>query len=604
MDLEMEAGKSGVSQAKTRTLALARRVHDAAREALESLRGAAARAAAADPSDSDSPTLLAAVVRANASEAGARLLELVRAALPASRVLARWLQTPLGLVILPMLMVLASRLARWRRQVSLRTESARANARLKGALGGWRLPDGSTVGRTISCAGVVARASEPSEAGRRPRIEVTLVRVAPPQAGEVRIKVAAAALIEADARASPAFLPAVLGVEGAGVVESVGPGVESVRPGDHVVPVRARRASCHRCALCKSTHASGLCSALDPYTSRGVMKADSTPRLTVGWGAREESGADGEAGEAGEAGESAAHFLGCSTLAAFAVVHEEQCVRVPADAPLDKVCLLGGAVGVGWGAVWNVARVPAGATAVVFGTGTSALACVEGLHVARASRIVVVAPAWPASASSSSRLRAARDWGATDVVVLASREVTQATRALVDLTDGGADFAFVCEPGPARSALLRTALESTHEGWGTVVEVADEPAAETAGFQREEQGGEGEEQGGEGEGGGEGEEGRLAAPAGLMLAGRTLMGTSTGGWRSRRDIPELAERYSRNEVRLDRYITHAMPLTEAKEALRLVRRGECLRCVLTFPESLDADVRARAKHVRYSNYSK
>ena len=124
------------------------------------------------------------------------------------------------------------------------------------------------------------------------------------------------------------LFPCILGHEAAGVVESVGPGVTSVKPGDHVIP--CYQANCGDCKFCKHPR-SNLCSAVRNWTGRGVMKGDDKPRFTY-------------------KGKPIYHFMGTSTFSQYTVVHEVAVAKIDKQAPLDKVCLLGCGVSTGWGA--------------------------------------------------------------------------------------------------------------------------------------------------------------------------------------------------------------------------------------------------------------
>ena len=216
-----------------------------------------------------------------------------------------------------------------------------------------------TTGKTITCKAAVAFAPHD--------LRLCSVTVAPPQAKEVRIRITHTALCHTDAYTldgldPEGLFPCVLGHEAAGVVESVGEGVTSVKPGDHVVP--CYQAYCadleaQPCKFCLHPK-TNLCQAVRGWTGRGVMKADNGTRFALA-----------------EGGQPLLHFMGTSTFSEYTVVHEVSCAKVPLDAPLDKVCLLGCGVSTGWGAVFNTAKVQPGNTVAVFGLGAVGLAVIE-----------------------------------------------------------------------------------------------------------------------------------------------------------------------------------------------------------------------------------
>ena len=275
-------------------------------------------------------------------------------------------------------------------------------------------------------------------AAKEPLI-VDTVTVAVPQAGEVRIKTAYTALCHTDAYTldgldPEGLFPCILGHESAGVVESVGPGVTSVQPGDHVIP--CYQANCHECEYCLHPR-TNLCQAVRGWTGRGVMKNDDKPRFTY-------------------KGKPIFHFMGTSSFAEYTVCHEVSVAKIPKEAPLDKVCLLGCGVSTGWGAVWNTAKVEPGTTAAVFGIGAVGLAVIEGLKIAGCKRILAVD-------INESKFDQARKWGATDCVNPKAHQKT-VQEVIVDMT-GGVDYSFECV---GNVQVMRSALECCHKGWGRV----------------------------------------------------------------------------------------------------------------------------------------
>ena len=322
------------------------------------------------------------------------------------------------------------------------------------------------------------------------------------------------------------LFPCVLGHEAAGVVESVGEGVTSVKPGDAVIP--CYQAYCadleaQPCKFCLHPK-TNLCQAVRGWTGRGVMKADNKSRFTLA--------ADGTP---------LLHFMGTSTFSEYTVVHEVSCAKVNPKAPLDKVCLLGCGVSTGWGAVLNTAKVQPGNTVAVFGLGAVGLACIEAAVEAKAGHIIAVD-------TNPDKFDVARRWGATDCVNPKDSS-TPVQQVIVDLTDGGVDFSFECV---GNVEVMRAALECCHKGWGESVIVGVAAAGQeikTRPFQ--------------------------------LVTGRVWRGTAFGGYKSRIAVPQLVEKYLSGATKLDEYVTHTMRFDQINEAFDLLHAGKCLRVVLT-----------------------
>ncbi|GBF98713.1 alcohol dehydrogenase class-3 [Raphidocelis subcapitata] len=379
----------------------------------------------------------------------------------------------------------------------------------------------ATAGKPIECLAAIAwEAKKPLE-----------VVVAPPQRGEVRVKIVATALCHTDAytldgldpegegrewggkacRATedvpsataplPAqqqqqqqqrgLFPCILGHEAAGVVESVGEGVTSVKPGDHVIP--CYQAYCGDCKFCRHPE-SNLC------------------------------------------------ISGTSTFSEYTVVHEQSVALIRPDAPLDKVCLLGCGVSTGWGAVFNTAKVKPDTTVAVFGLGAVGLAVIEAAKRAGASRIIAVD-------INPSKFDAARKWGATDCVNPGdhSKPIQQ---VIVDMTEWGADYTFECI---GNVQVMRAALEAAHRGWGQSVVIGVAAAGQ-----------------------------EISTRPFQLVTGRQWKGTAFGGYKSRLQVPELVDDYMGGGTLLDDYITHRMPFGDINQAFDLLHSGQTLRTVLTF----------------------
>jgi len=274
-------------------------------------------------------------------------------------------------------------------------------------------------------------------------LEVQELDLAEPKAGEVLVRLVACGVCHTDlftaSGADPSgYSPAVLGHEGAGVVEKVGEGVTSVAEGDHVVTLFSPQ--CRECEHCRDTR-TNLCLAIREQQGLGFLP-DGTTRL-----ARE--------------GEPVRHFMGCSTFAEYTVMPEIALANVSKEAPLDRACLFACGLSTGLGAAVNTAKVEAGSTCVVFGAGMVGLGAVAGCRLQGAERIVCVD-------LSQERLELARGQGATDTLVGGPDTVQQ----ILDMTRGfGADYTF---EATGSVAVMRQAVESARMGWGlaTVAGVA------------------------------------------------------------------------------------------------------------------------------------
>ncbi|HEX7311076.1 MAG TPA: alcohol dehydrogenase catalytic domain-containing protein [Gaiellaceae bacterium] len=269
------------------------------------------------------------------------------------------------------------------------------------------------------------------------------VELAEPRAGEVLVRLVACGVCHTDlytaSGADPSgYAPAVLGHEGAGVVEQVGADVTSLAPGDHVVTLFSPQ--CRECVHCRSDR-TNLCLAIREQQNKGYLP-DGTTRL-------------------GRNGESIRHFMGTSTFAEYTVMPEIALAKINPEAPLEHACLFACGLSTGLGAAMNTAKVEPGSTCVVFGAGMVGLGAVAGCRLRGAERIVSVD-------LSPERLELARAHGATDTLVAGPDVVDE----IVAMTDGfGADYTF---EATGNVTVMRQAVEAARMGWGlcTVAGVA------------------------------------------------------------------------------------------------------------------------------------
>src|SRR6266496_6340035 len=285
------------------------------------------------------------------------------------------------------------------------------------------------------------RAAVAYKAGQPLAIET--VRLDGPKAGEVLVEVKASGICHTDAYtlsgADPEGLfPAILGHEGAGIVIDVGPGVTSVKPGDHVIPLYIPE--CRQCESCLS-HKTNLCTAIRATQGRGVMP-DGTSRFALGQ-------------------ETIHHYMGTSTFANFTVLPEIAVAKIREDAPFDKVCYIGCGVTTGIGAVINTAKAEPGAKCIVFGLGGIGLNVIQGLRLVGADMIIGVdmnpeKKAWGERFGMTHFVNPAEV--GTDLVA----HLVNMTKSGADQI-GGADYTFECV---GNVNLMRIALASCHRGWG------------------------------------------------------------------------------------------------------------------------------------------
>ncbi|MDC0934422.1 S-(hydroxymethyl)glutathione dehydrogenase/class III alcohol dehydrogenase [Gammaproteobacteria bacterium] len=371
--------------------------------------------------------------------------------------------------------------------------------------------------RPISCRAAIAwAAGEP--------LKIEKIEVAPPKAGEVRIKVVASGVCHTDAftlsgEDPEGVFPAILGHEGGGIVESIGEGVTSVAVGDHVIPLYTPE--CGECKFCLSGK-TNLCQKIRTTQGKGLMP-DGTSRFSCN-------------------GEPIFHYMGCSTFSEYTVLPEISLAKVNPEAPLEEVCLLGCGVTTGMGAVMNTAKVEAGATVAIFGLGGIGLSAVIGAAMASASRIIVIDV-------NDSKFELARKLGATDCINPKSFD-KPIQEVIVELTDGGVDYSFECI---GNVDVMRSALECCHKGWGESVIIG------VAGAGQE-----------------------ISTRPFQLVTGRVWRGTAFGGVKGRSELPGIVEDYLAGKFALSDFITHTMPLGDINIAFDLMHEGKSIRSVVHF----------------------
>ncbi len=366
------------------------------------------------------------------------------------------------------------------------------------------------------------RAAVATAAGKP--LEITTVQLDGPREGEVLVEIKATGICHTDeftlSGADPeGMFPAILGHEGAGVVVEVGPGVKSLKAGDHVIPLYTPE--CRECDYCTSGK-TNLCQKIRTTQGAGVMP-DGTSRFSI-------------------KGEKLFHYMGTSTFANFTVLPEIALAKIREDAPFDKVCYIGCGVTTGIGAVINTAKVEPGANCVVFGLGGIGLNVIQGLRLAGANMIVGV-DANPAKKQWGER------FGMTHFVN--PKEVEgDLVPYLVDLTKGGADYSFECI---GNVEVMRQALECCHKGWGESIIIGVAPAGA-----------------------------EIATRPFQLVTGRVWRGTAFGGARGRTDVPKIVDWYMEGKIEIDPMITHTLALDEINKGFDLMHAGESIRSVVVY----------------------
>lgn len=367
-----------------------------------------------------------------------------------------------------------------------------------------------------------SRAAVAWEAGKPLVIEE--VDVAGPKAGEVLVQIVATGVCHTDAytlsgKDPEGIFPSILGHEGAGIVQEVGEGVTSLKPGDHVIPLYT--AECRQCKFCLSGK-TNLCQAVRATQGQGLMP-DSTSRFSMN-------------------GKTLHHYMGTSTFSEYTVVPEISLAKVSKEAPMDKICLLGCGVTTGIGAVLNTAKVEPGSTVAVFGLGGIGLSVIQGAVMAKAERIIAIDV-------NDSKETMARQFGATDFIN-PTKYSDPIQDVIVELTDGGVDYSFECI---GNVNVMRSALECCHKGWGESVIIGVAGAGE-----------------------------EIATRPFQLVTGRVWKGSAFGGVKGRTELPGYVDRYMKGEIKLDEFVTHTMGLEDINKAFDLMHEGKSIRSVILF----------------------
>jgi len=365
-------------------------------------------------------------------------------------------------------------------------------------------------------AAIAFKAGEP--------LSIETIQLDGPGRGEVLVEIKASGVCHTDEFTRSGddpegLFPAILGHEGAGIVVETGPGVVSVKNGDHVIPLYTPE--CRQCEYCTSGR-TNLCQAIRETQGQGLMP-DGTSRFSLN-------------------GEMIFHYMGCSTFSNFTVLPEIALAKIRNDAPFDKVCYIGCGVTTGIGAVINTAKVQPGDNVIIFGLGGIGLNVVQGAKLVGANMIVGID-------LNNDRKKLGEKFGLTHFVN--PNDVGKdLVDYLIDLTNGGADHSFECI---GNVLTMRQALECCHKGWGesTIIGVA-----------------------------GAGQE--IATRPFQLVTGRVWRGTAFGGAKGRTDVPKIVDWYMDGKINIDDLITHKLPLEDINRAFDLMHAGESIRSVVEF----------------------
>ena len=355
-------------------------------------------------------------------------------------------------------------------------------------------------------------------------LQIVEIDVEPPRKGEVLVRITHTGVCHTDAFTlsgddPEGLFPVVLGHEGAGIVESVGEGVTSVKPGDHVIPLYT--AECGECLFCKSNK-TNLCTSVRATQGKGVMP-DGTTRFSYN-------------------GQPLYHYMGCSTFSEYTVVAEVSLAKINPQANPEHVCLLGCGVTTGIGAVHNTAKVQAGDSVAVFGLGGIGLAVIQGARQAKAGRIIAID-------TNPDKFPLARQFGATDCVNPKDHD-KPIQQVLIEMTGWGVDHTFECI---GNVNVMRAALEAAHRGWGQSVIIG------VAGAGQE-----------------------ISTRPFQLVTGRRWLGTAFGGGKGRTQLPGMVEEAMPGKIALAPFVTPTMPLDDINDAFTLMHEGKSIRSVVHY----------------------
>lgn len=378
----------------------------------------------------------------------------------------------------------------------------------------------STAGKVIKCKAAVAWAP------KQP-LDVTEIEVAPPKAGEIRVKVIANALCHTDiytldGHDPEGLFPCILGHEATGIVESIGEGVTNVQVGDTIIPCYTPQCLEYDCIFCQSNK-TNLCPKIRATQGKGVMP-DGTSRFT-------------------KDGKSIFHFMGCSTFSEYTVIAAISAAKINPTADMNKCCVLGCGVSTGWGAAMINPVVKPGTTVAVWGLGAVGLAVIQAAKLQGAGKIYGIDV-------NPKKFDIAKGFGADECYNPMDGDSKD---WLLSKEKWGIDFTYDCT---GNVAVMRTALEAAHRGFGESCVIGVAAAGkeiQTRPFQ--------------------------------LVTGRCWKGTAFGGWKARQDVPKLVNKVIVGELKIDDFITHTIDsLGEVNKSIDALHTGDCLRAIIKISE--------------------
>ncbi len=352
-------------------------------------------------------------------------------------------------------------------------------------------------------------------------IEIEELTLDKPQAGEVLIRYTHAGLCHSDIHVAhgdlEARLPMVLGHEGAGIIEEVGPGVDRVKVGDHVVC--SFIPNCGHCRYC----ANGQQSICDMGASilEGYLPGERFPI----------SGPRGQYG--------AMCMLG--TFSQYGVIHQNSTVKVDDDLPLEKAVLVGCGVPTGWGAAVNTAEVRPGQTVVVIGIGGIGINAVQGAALSGAKNVIAVDPL-------ANKREKAMELGATH----AFESTELAMETITNLTRGQMADSAILTPGLMTSEIVAGGFHAVGKGGIVVLTGLNKVMEQT-----------------------------IELPGTIMtLYRKQLRGSLFGDCNPTTDIPRILGLYQSGDIKLDEIITRTYTLDQVNEGYDDLLNGENVRGVV------------------------
>ncbi|XP_021014788.1 alcohol dehydrogenase 1-like [Mus caroli] len=375
----------------------------------------------------------------------------------------------------------------------------------------------NTLGKTITCRAAIAWA-------KNSPLSIEEVQVEPPKSGEVRIKIISSGICGSDDHLLKGELmanfPLIPGHEGAGIVESVGDGVCSMKPGDKVLILIIPQ--CRECDACLNPKGN-FCDKQDSVLPCSGVMLDGTSRFSC-------------------RGQKIYHSFRTSTFTEYTVVPEIAAVKIDDAAPMDKVCLISCGFPTGYGAAVNSAKVTPGSTCVVFGLGGVGSAIVMGCKASGASRIIGVD-------INEEKFPRARALGVTDCLNPNKLE-KPVQEVVMEMTGVGVDFAF---EAIGLVDTMVAAWNSCNNSYGVCLIAGLAPL-----------------------------DAQLSLEAAKILSGKTLKGVCLGDYKTRDCIPQIVTDYLQNKINIDPLVTYQLPFNKLHEALELYHSGKAIRCVLLF----------------------